>query len=229
MPKRSLDTFTEAVVKEPPEDLAALLPELPKEWKWVTFKSVLLDIQPGFACGAKSKTEGLPHLRMNNIDTSGQIDLSLLWHAPIERGKIHKYLLNKGDVLFNNTNSPELVGKTAVFQEDGDYVFSNHLTRLRADRSKLAPAFLAAYLRFLWYRRYFERNCTRWVNQAAFNKKKLLRLTIPLPPLADQARVAERLDELQNKIRALKRMHDETGKMLERVVPAALERAFKRT
>ncbi|MDW8054909.1 MAG: restriction endonuclease subunit S [Anaerolineae bacterium] len=106
-----------------------------------------------------------------------------------------KYRLQKGDVLFNNTNSAELVGKTALFTiDDGDYVFSNHLTRLRTRSDIVRPGWLAFYLRFLWTNRYFERAADRWIGQAAVRDDVLRSLTLPLPPADQQDVLLARLE-----------------------------------
>lgn len=168
---------------------------LPPSWRWVRLGDYLTDVQTGIACGDKSLSEGVPHLRMNNISSDGRIDLSLVWRIPVSENDLGKYRLQKGDVLFNNTNSAELVGKTALFTiDDGDYVFSNHLTRLRTRSDIVRPGWLAFYLRFLWTNRYFERAADRWIGQAAVRDDVLRSLTLPLPPADQQDVLLARLE-----------------------------------
>jgi len=215
--------------KESSAGLTPVEKELPEGWKWVRLENVLSDIQPGFACGAKSKSEGLPHLRMNNIGIDGKIDLSLLWHAPFEKREMTNYLLRAGDVIFNNTNSPELVGKTAVFDiRDGTYVFSNHLTRLRPISSRLLPGWLAICLRYLWHARYFERYCTQWVNQAAFNKRKLLKLKIPVPPVREQTRIVATAEAISSRVAEAKKLREEALSDADAIMQSALHEVFSR-
>lgn len=168
---------------------------LPPGWRWVRLGDYLTDVQPGIACGEKSLFEGIPHLRMNNISPDGRIDLSLLWRIPVSDTDLEKYRLQNGDVLFNNTNSVELVGKTALFTiENGDYVFSNHLTRLRTRNDVLRPGWLAFYLHFLWRNRYFERVADRWIGQSAVRDDVLRSLMIPLPSADQQDALLARLE-----------------------------------
>ena len=104
---------------------------LPEGWRWVKLEDVLEDIQPGFACGERDEN-GIIQLRMNNVNTSGSIDLDEHIRVPNFFVKGEKYLLKPDDVLFNNTNSVELVGKSALFcGYDEPVVYSNHFTRLR--------------------------------------------------------------------------------------------------
>ena len=100
-----------------------------------------------------------------------------------------------GDILFNNTNSQELVGKTSLVDRDYDYGFSNHITRLRL-KEGVFPGFVVFYLTLLRNSGYFAKLCTRWINQAAVNTETLKEQTIPLPPLAEQKRIVAKVDEL---------------------------------
>jgi type I restriction enzyme S subunit len=196
------------------------------EWKQVALLD-LVEMRPGFACGAKSMTEGFPHLRMNNISSDGRIDLSLLRRAPVDRDRALKYFLKRGDVLFNNTNSLELVGKTALFNlEDPEFVFSNHLTRLRPKGSSLNSDWLVAYLQHLWHQRFFERNCNKWINQAAFNGKRLAKLEVPLPGLQEQESTLDRLRRLEEKVRDLRRDQQDVSVGLETLRGSILRQAF---
>src|SRR6266540_5234511 len=112
-------------------------------WPTVALGSLLTDIQPGFASGKHNSTgEGVPHFRPMNVSSDGRIDRSILKYVEPTAGR-SDLRLRRGDILFNNTNSPELVGKTALVDEDDEPAFSNHMTRLRTDRTKLEPGYLA--------------------------------------------------------------------------------------
>jgi type I restriction enzyme S subunit len=201
--------------------------EWPKGWGLHRLGDLLADIQPGFACGEKSASEGIPHLRMNNIGVNGKIDLSLIWRVPDALERTSKYCLHKGDVLFNNTNSPALVGKTALFNEEGVYVYSNHLTRLRVKPLLLMPEWLALWLQHLWRRRYFESLCHRWINQAAVGREKLQEVEISLPPLVEQRRIVARIEELMQRIEELRRLHEEAGREIAAMSGAVLAKTFR--
>ena len=109
-------------------------------WSQVVLDHTVIEMQSGFACSRKySVSDGLPHLRPFNIGTDGEINLGEIIDIPKDyRGDLSHYELLPGDVLFNNTNSVELVGKTAIVHNPLRCAFSNHLTRLRIrDKARL--------------------------------------------------------------------------------------------
>jgi type I restriction enzyme S subunit len=120
------------------------------------------------------------------------------------RISVRHYILTKRDVVFNNTNSEEWVGKTAVFDRDGEYVFSNHMTRLRADKALIHADYLAGYLHLLWSMGYSRTRAKRWVSQAGIESSALASFKLPLPTLPEQQRIvdvlrqAEVVSELRN-------------------------------
>ena len=85
---------------------------------------------------ASKEKIGLPILRMNNLQNSS-IDISDLKYLTEDTKSIDKYVLNEGDLLFNRTNSKELVGKTAVFSLPEKYVFASYLIRVVVDSNKV--------------------------------------------------------------------------------------------
>src|ERR1700732_3700011 len=102
--------------------------ELPEGWTRACLKDgIVLDIQPGFACGKNNRdAAGISHFRPMNISREGRIDLSSLKFVARSEAHCEERLLRQGDVLFNNTNSAELVGKTAHYGDDEPRAFSNH-------------------------------------------------------------------------------------------------------
>jgi len=163
---------------------------LPDGWRRVKLREVVADAQGGFASGARDP-HGVIQLRMNNVTNRGNFDWSSFIRVPADAETIEAYSLKQGDVLFNNTNSTELVGKSALFESYPEpVVFSNHFTRLRAVEEKLSSSFLALWLQAQWQKRVFENICNRWIGQSAVQKDKLLSLEIPLPPLSEQKRIA---------------------------------------
>lgn len=150
---------------------------------------LVLEARSGFATGARAE-DGVAQVRMNNITAEGSWDWSRVVRVPAESIAIERYLLKPGDVLFNNTNSQELIGKTALFTGYVDPItFSNHFTRLRPG-PYLDSGYLALWLHRQWQSGYFYRASTRWVGQAALGMAQLLSLEIPLPEIAVQRRIA---------------------------------------
>ncbi len=151
---------------------------------------MLADWSTGFAIGERS-ADGVVQLRMNNVAVDGTMNLDDATRVPATPKQVEQYALKRGDVLFNNTNSVDLVGKSALFRGHAEPVlFSNHFTRLRTDPAKCVPEYLAECLRRMWNGRVFANLAQRWVGQAAVQSDKLLPLPILLPPPVEQAKIA---------------------------------------
>ena len=200
--------------------------ELPERWELASLGDIAQDIQTGFACSARDE-EGLPHLRPNNVGTDGKLNLNLVKRVPFEAGDLSRYDLKPGDVLFNNTNSQELVGKTAIFDLEGTYSFSNHLTRIKVRVDLLIPEWLSLWFQHLWHTRYFERICNRWIGQAGINAEKLSGVEVPLPPLPEQRRIVARIEELTERIDAARRLRAEAAEEAVAILPSALAEVFR--
>jgi type I restriction enzyme, S subunit len=172
-------------------------------WSVAMFGELLADIQPGFACGAHSRGgDGVPHLRPMNVSTDGQITLDDLKLVPRATADDAGKWIERGDVLFNNTNSPELVGKTAYYDLPEPRAFSNHMTRLRVYPERIDPRYCAVWLHQLWRDGEFARQCNNHVSQASISREVLRELEIPLPPLPEQKRIVEAIERLTARVGA---------------------------
>lgn len=104
----------------------------------------------GFSCGEhNSFGDGVPHIRPFNVTQDGDISLSQLKHIPVTVAA-GKPLLEKDDIVFNNTNSKELVGKCAVWNNDDSCVFSNHMTRIRVHHERCNHDYLNFAIFYHW-------------------------------------------------------------------------------
>jgi len=163
---------------------------LPSGWSVAKLGDVVTEAKAGFACGERD-ADGVIQLRMNNVDTRGNFVWTAFIRVPADQAAVEEYRLLSGDVLFNNTNSTELVGKTALFGGHCEpVVYSNHFTRIRVVEEQLDAAFLSYWLNAQWQRGTFARICNRWIGQSAVKTDKLLALAIPLPPLPEQRRIS---------------------------------------
>ena len=144
------------------------------------------EIKAGFASGKSSvDTIGVPHVRPMNITDKGQFTWDGLKQiAASEYEGREDYVLRSGDVLFNNTNSKELVGKTCLIENDIQGGFSNHMTRLRVKSGICVPSFLALVLHNAWQKGIFLGLANKWIGQAGINATALSQFKIPLPPLS---------------------------------------------
>ncbi|MCC7205492.1 MAG: restriction endonuclease subunit S [Phycisphaeraceae bacterium] len=168
---------------------------LPAGWRMVRLGEQIAEVQAGFASGVRD-SDGVIQLRMNNVDTRGNLVWDEVLRVPANAATIDHYRLIPGDVMFNNTNSTELVGKSALFEGyDEPVVFSNHFTRIRPKPGVLLPEFLAAWLNQQWIRGVFANICNRWVGQSAVKGDRLLKMEFPLPPVPEQKRITAILRE----------------------------------
>ena len=182
--------------------------KVPEDWEVEKLGDLstkkLIKVQFGFPCGKwNDKGIGIAQVRPFNINENGNIDLTVLKYIETDND-IGKYLLQKEDIIFNNTNSEELVGKTA-FWKDGKikYVLSNHMTIIRiVDKSKLNAYFLAKYLHKRWNDGFYKTICRRHVNQSSISLARLNDISLPLPPLPVQQKIASILSAIDAKIEA---------------------------
>lgn len=165
-------------------------------WDRVPLATLAREVKPGFACGDQDE-DGIFQIRMNNVTKRGELDLTKRRRVPRSAPGVGKALLKPGDVLFNATNSPELVGKTLYFPElDEEAVYSNHFQRIRTKGEFLDACYLSKWLSYQFSLGVFAGLCKQWVNQATVSKESLLALKVPLPPVAVQKRIAAVLDQV---------------------------------
>jgi type I restriction enzyme S subunit len=158
---------------------------LPKGWTIATISGLTDEVRPGFPSGKHNRNkEGIPHIRPMNINLRGEIDLSDIKYVEVRSCDT----LKGGDILFNNTNSSALLGKTALIRKDTDWAYSNHMTRIRLGEIRPLPAWIAYYLHTLFLRGYFRMLCVHHVNQASVNTTILSgRVDIPIAPLESRS------------------------------------------
>lgn len=177
-----------------------------------SISEICTNIRSGFAAGRQDQAfdydNGIPHLRPLNFDTFGQLSLSGTKFVPKEAVNIADRCL-RGEVLLNNTNSTEMVGKSAVFDFEQPCFCSNHVTRLEP-RNVVNPEYLAAVLNALRRLGYLGLLSTNFNNQAGINNATLSQLRVPYPPRWEQDRIATEVVRRRSKARQL-RADAETG------------------
>jgi type I restriction enzyme S subunit len=162
---------------------------LPPSWTWATVDQLAVGVQ----YGSSAKTdpdlvEGVPVLRMGNI-VAGRLDLDNLKYLPRTHEEFPALLLRDGDLLFNRTNSPELVGKTAVARGlPAQCSFASYIIRVRL-APEVLPDFVSYFINSPFGRRWVRDNVSQQVGQANVNGSKLRALTLPLPPRLVQERI----------------------------------------
>lgn len=164
----------------------------------VLLDELIISDESGFACSKTKLVEnGLIHLRPFNLSNDGSLSFDQIYRVPHGEAPNGKGALEKGDILFNNTNSAELVGKSALVAQSMEAGFSNHLTRIRVDQSRIMPQFLAYWLHRIRVTGYFSVHATQWVSQAAFKSSELRRMEILLPSLEEQRQTADILSRAE--------------------------------
>ncbi|GIC06130.1 restriction endonuclease [Vibrio cholerae] len=188
----------------------------PQSWVQTTVGAVVIDIQPGFAQKPGEEDKGsTPQVRTHNITPEGKISLEGIKHITASEKETARYSLAIGDVIFNNTNSEEWVGKSAVFDQQGEFVFSNHMTRLRVNPELILPEYLASNLHLLWSMGYSKTRAKRWVSQAGIESNSLASFKIPLPAISEQHCVVQVLQQMDLIAKAKKSVSDKIDQLVQ--------------
>lgn len=166
-----------------------------------TGKTVVGDVLANCKYGTSTKAntigEGCPVLRMGNIQ-NGRLDTSDLKHIALPQKERVKYLLNNGDILINRTNSLELVGKSAVFENlPGEWVYASYLIRLRVDADKAIPEYVNAIINSRIGRSYVYRTARRAIGMVNINAQEIKQMPMPLPPLDEQQAVVDQMHDTE--------------------------------
>lgn len=192
-------TFGEAGHIEQEDGLVGPMP-----FNWFTVKlSEVADIVYGVQAAVahlEDESKGIPILTNVNITVDGALDLGLLRYYELPPQKRKKLILQKGDILFNwRSGSQHHVGKTAVFDVDGEYTFSSFILRFRVTES-VNNKFLYYYLAYLRNRSYFINFRSQSSVNSVFNASAAAQLEVKMPELQQQEQIAEHLSFVDAKI-----------------------------
>ncbi|PJN35156.1 hypothetical protein CG717_02650 [Streptomyces sp. CB02613] len=162
----------------------------PNEWPMRKIADLISSASYGTSEKA-SEAGDIPVLRMGNITASGQIDLGDLKF--MDRARVpEKHLVRRGDILFNRTNSAELVGKSAIYRGSGELAYAGYLVRVRMNEAN-DPEYLAAFLNARYTKRVLRGMCKSIVGMANINARELQDIDIAEPPLDLQIEFAKRI------------------------------------
>lgn len=182
--------------------------EIPESWVWCRLGEIANEIVYGTSEKAHLNGE-IPVLRMGNISTDGKILYSNLKYVPSSISDLPKLYLENGDLVFNRTNSFELVGKCGVFESDESYTLASYLIRVRFFE-RISSKFLSNYINSSLCREtQIEPHIIQQNGQANFNGTKLSNIITPLPPFEEQKRIVSKIkglmtlcDELEASVKA---------------------------
>lgn len=171
---------------------------VPESWELVTIGEFTHQIQYGLSIrGAESGT--YPILRMN-CQHDGKVIFRDLQYVDIDNETADTYRVNQNDLLFNRTNSYELVGRTAIVEQTANAVFASYLIRVAVDETRLHPKFLNYFLNWDSAQIELKKLASRGVSQANISAGKLRGFQVPVPLLDEQDEIVSILDAIDRKI-----------------------------
>ncbi|WP_228282438.1 restriction endonuclease subunit S [Rubrobacter tropicus] len=169
---------------------------------------------------------GTPILRMGNI-INGRISFEDLKYVVLDPREEAKFLLRRGDILFNRTNSAKLVGKSAVYESSEATVFASFLIRLVVDPTLANPHYVVAYINSGRGRAYIRSQMTRAIGQVNVNATKIAAMPIPIPKLRTQEHIVAHLESVRVEVDEIRRSLNRDATLLNRVEQSVLEDAFR--
>ncbi|WMJ23709.1 restriction endonuclease subunit S [Paludicola sp. MB14-C6] len=192
-----------------------------KGWEVGTIRDIVSEVKYGTS---KAATEfgQYKYLRMNNITYSGSMDYTNLKYINLEEKEAKKYLVVKGDVLFNRTNSKELVGKTAVFKEDEPMVIAGYLIKIKVN-DRANSEFLSGILNSKYGKNTLTGMCKAIIGQANINAQELQNIKITLPPLSLQNKFAEIVTKIEEQKELVQKAIDESQYLFDSLMSEYFE------
>ena len=166
-----------------------------KNWEIKKLGEVI-QTQYGTSKKATSIVTGFPILRMNNITYSGEMDYRDLKYIELSDNEKEKFLLKKGELLFNRTNSKELVGKTGLFELDTPMAFAGYLIKMKPS-NLIHSKFLLFFMNSEFIKKLLYNKAKNIVGMANINAKELEDFSIILPPIELQNKFAERIEKIE--------------------------------
>ena len=195
-----------------------------ESWKEGSIDAICNSLKYGTA--KKSKKEGtVVVIRMGNLQ-QGEIDWSDLAYSD-DQDDIEKYQLDKGDVLFNRTNSAALVGKTSIYRGEYPAIYAGYLIKLDYNHDIIMGDFLNYALNTNNAKEYCNLVKTDGVNQSNINAKKIGAYVIPLPSIKEQEEVVRIVKKLIVEEKQAKEVAQAAIDQVDVMKKAVLARAFR--
>ena len=177
-------------------------------WETGKIRDTVADVRYGSSRPAVAGGK-YPYLRMNNITYGGELDLSDVKRIDVPENELDKCTVRRGDVLFNRTNSKELVGKTCVYDRDEMMVLAGFVIRVRVN-DRVLPEFLSAFLNTDFSKKTLSEMCKAAIGQANINAQEMQNIGLYLPPL-----------ELQRQFVQFKKQIDKSKVVVQRALDEA--------
>lgn len=179
------------------------LNDIKSSYEFIKIKKLIDKSQYGLSTKADLNSNNIPMLRMNNIK-NGELDITNLKYIDLNNKKFETYILNKNDIVFNRTNSKELVGKCAVFNLKETYSFASYLIRLKLNLELINPDYFVIILNSFIGRKQIDATSRQITGQVNINAEELKNFVMPFPNLDIQNKIIDYIKKIKNKIKELK-------------------------
>ena len=198
----------------------------PKEgWEEKKLGNICRDVKYGTSTPSNENGE-YKYLRMNNITNDGFLDVSHYKKISLPEKELEKCVIKKGDILFNRTNSRELVGKSCVFTEEEDMVIAGYLIRIRL-KEGFEPQFITYNMNMQRSLGLFQHLIVGAVHQANISANNIQKILINYPPLSEQQIITEKLNVLKFKVDRLQENFDKISQECDALKQAILRQVFE--
>lgn len=214
--------------EEPAQPDATGLPSLPEGWVWTTIESVG-DVLLGRQRAPQYLTGKYPHpyLRVANV-FEDYIDFSDIKEMDFDPDDYEKYRLEPDDILINEGQSPELVGRSAIYKGGVDGLcFQKTLHRFRRFKSAPSAKFVQTIFLAYLYTGVFREAASLTVNIAHITLERIKPLRFPLPPLAEQERIVAEVERRLSVVKELEETIEVNERRAQRLRQSILKRAFE--
>jgi type I restriction enzyme M protein len=172
--------------------------DIEPEWEMVELGAICDKIQYGSSVPLNTQKLGYKTFRMNEIIGGAMIDNGSMKFTDMPKMNFEKLSLKPGDILFNRTNSFELVGKTGIFNLSGEYTFASYLIRLIINQGKAIPQYVNLVMNTDTFQTGIKQFASRAVGQSNINAKSLAAYRIPFPTLSTQQAIVARIEHEQD-------------------------------
>ena len=185
------------------------------KWPRVELREMCKRLQYGLSVQLNTEETGYKTFRMNDLIDGRCVDSGKMKCVDISAGEFAKYRLLPGDILFNRTNSFEHVGRTGIFDLDGDYCFASYLIRVSVSEDTANAFYVNAFMNTEAFQAEIKQYATRAIGQSNINAKSLAAYRIPVPPLTTQNRIVAELEAEQALVVANRELIDRFEKKIE--------------
>lgn len=182
-------------------------------WESKQIKNVVNEVKYGTSKPSVENGE-YKYLRMNNLTYDGRFDLTDLKFISLDNDELEKCVVRKGDVLFNRTNSLDLIGKTAEFDFNEDMVIAGYIIRIRL-KETIVPKFFSMYMNTDDMKLHLRTIAKGAVNQANINAQELQEIPIYLPPIELQNQFVDFVRQVDKSREAVKKSLEKTQQLYD--------------